>query len=193
MKGIGIVQASSQTNYLPIEHMHMPQIDAIETLTPHIRLLVGKTLFSNLYDIKTKIRTRFINAMPTVICRGKLKSISCEDSGARFQYEYEFASKSVTKTIRLWSREKTAKIEIIEPIIKARNMQAEQLNGKLILRSEEHECTFRVLTTNVTLVHGQHIEKYWSPFPYLYAYPVKLLVNDIKNYPIVIKYNIAVE
>lgn len=192
-RNFGVVQASSQAKYSPVEPMHMPKIDEIETLTPHIRVLKDGDIFANLYDLNVHIKTKESGETCTVLCEGKLLNERFNDSGLKFQYEYKFDSKSVAKTVILWGREKHANIEIVEPIIRAKNMQIESLDNKVILRSEQNECKFTLLTNNVELVHGQHVEKYWSPFPHLYAYPIKLLVNEIKNYPIVVKYNIELK
>nr|QNO41821.1 hypothetical protein MENKDEFM_00003 [Methanosarcinales archaeon ANME-2c ERB4]QNO42777.1 hypothetical protein MMHKAGOI_00003 [Methanosarcinales archaeon ANME-2c ERB4] len=192
-KNFGVVQASSQTKYLSVEPMHMPDIGEIETLTPHIRVLKGSAIFTNLYDLNVHIKTKESKETPIVFCEGKLKDEKGNNSGIKFQYKYEFGAKSVTKMVTLWAKGKNTKIEIIEPIIQAKNMRLLPLNNGIILRTGQNECKITPLTTNVELIHGQDKEKYWSPFPYLYAYPIKLLVNEIKNYPIVVKYNIELK
>jgi len=192
-KNWGIVQASSQTKYSPVEPMHMPDIHEIETLTPHIRLVKNGVIFTNLYDSSVHIETEKKQETCSVLGNGKLKDEESNESGVKFQYKYEFSSKSVTKTVSLWGKEKNAKIEIIEPIVRAKNMRVEPLNNGVILRSGQNECKFTLLTANVELVHGRHVKKYWSPLPHLYAYPIKLLVTEVRNYPIVVKYNIELK
>ena len=189
----GIVQASSQTKYSPVEPIHMPDIGEIETLTPHIRLFKGNDTFTNLYDLNVRIKTENGTETYNVICEGKLKNERFNNSGIKFQYKYEFDLKSVTKTVSLWGGKKHAKIEIIEPIIRAKNTKIKSIDNGLILRNGQNECRFTLMTTDVELVHGHHMEKYWSPFPHLYAYPIKLLVKNTKNHPIVIKYNIELK
>lgn len=189
----GVVQASSQTKYSPVEPMHMPNISEIETLTPHIRMLKDGVIYTNLYDLNVRIKTENREGTYNVICEGKLKDEEFNDSNLKFQYKYEFGSKSVAKSVSLWGMTKQAEIEIIEPIIRAKNTRIEPLDNGVILRSEQNECKFTLLTTGVELVHGQHMEKYWSPFPYLYAYPIKLLVKEIENYPMLVKYSIELK
>ena len=153
-------------------------------------MLKDDNIFTNLYDLNVHIKTKENGGTCVVFCKGKLIDEKSNDSGIEFQYVYEFDSKSLGKTIILWTKERHAKIEIVEPVIRTKNMRVESIDNSVILRKKQNECIFSVLTDNVQLTHGQHIEKYWSPFPYLYAYPIKLLVNETKNYPVVVKYNI---
>jgi hypothetical protein len=70
-------------------------------------------------------------------------------------------------------------------------MQIESLADGVVLRGESRVCEFRLLTSGVQLIHGQDVERYWSLFPHLYAYPIKLVVADLTILPVVVRYRVG--
>lgn len=191
VQGCGAVQVSSQTRYTAVEPMHMPAIEGTETLTPHVRVLVGNRVYTNLHDFAARISVKQQGNPCRVTCSGKLKDEGFKECGIRFRYDYEFDLRSVTKTLTLQGRGQQARVEIIEPIIWDRDMQIESLENGLVLRSASRVCEFRLLTSGAQLVHGQDAGRYWSLFPHLYAYPIKLVISDLAILPVVVRYRVG--
>jgi hypothetical protein len=187
-RDFGIVQTASQAHYRPVEALHMPNVSDIDTLTPHVRAQRNGTVFTSLYDNSVKVIVEDNGDGPGVTCVGQLLDLAGRRSGIHFRYHYRFSGRAVTKAVSLWGETQHTQAEIVEPIIRQLDMRVEVIADSLQLLSGQKTCEFRLLSGNARLDHGKDPDRYWSPLPDLYAYPIKLVLDELGGAPIIVSY-----
>jgi hypothetical protein len=190
-RDFGAVQVGTQPDYWPVEPMHMPEAQGLETLTPHVRLRQGDSVFSNLYEDSVSIELLPDGDDWQVVCRGRLKNRNRQACGVSYRLDYRFADRSVHKAVTLHGVAAAAQVEVVEPIVRPCSLRVRTEAKRIVLSHARGSCALRVLSDNVQLLHGQEAERYRSPLPALAAYPIHLMAAAQAGAPLSITYQLT--
>lgn len=179
LKDHGFLQASSQTEYSRPEPMHFPEVGQIKSLTPRIEFADPNGYFTNLFEYDAILDTRIFGGNRfEVTTLGELKDKKWLHGGVGYKMSYVFSDYSLKKSITLYYRDAKPVITIVEPFIHYDGMTFEKVDSKTVsIRSKNAKVKFSILSGEVDLLVGREMEKYWSPYPALRAFPIELVVK----------------
>lgn len=179
LEGHGLLQASSQTEYHRWEPMSFPVVDGeVRPLTPRIEFTSGGNYFTNLFEFDGRLHTEMPRAGEFVVSTyGELKDRRWFHGGVSYRLTHTLRAASVAKEVTLFYRGATPEIRLVEPIVWPEGMTFTQTDARTIeMRSGTRRIRFQVTGGNATLISGRDVEKYWSPYPALRAWPIELVV-----------------
>ncbi len=84
---------------------------------------------------------------------------------------------NIIKNIELRYHDYSDTVFIVEPIIHYPNMEFQKLGTKTVnISSQNKSFQFKILQGDFELILGEEKENYWSPYPALRAYPIKIII-----------------
>lgn len=180
VEGHGYLQAGSQTEYHRWEPMSFPEAEGIKCLTPRIELTTVNGYFTNLYEFDGMIKVNNKSKNEFVVTTiGELKDKKWYPVGIGYTLSHIFTNNAVEKTITLRYHDLFDIVKIVEPIINYPGMQFKLVDIKTVeIKSNDRKFTFELIDGDAKLVIGKDVDKYWSPYPSLRAYPIELIVNS---------------
>ena len=182
LKEYGFLQASSQTEYHRWEPMSFPEAHDIKCLTPRIEFVDSRGYFTNLYEFDAPSDSQQFEDSIRINIYGELKNRVRQEGGIGYSYGYTFRNRSVEKRVKLRFHDALEKVVIIEPIILNPGTSVERIDeGRVMITSGTLRIMFRLIDGNATLSIGEDKEKYWSPYPALKGYPLKLTITPGKE------------
>ncbi|MBK8946335.1 MAG: hypothetical protein IPM32_13850 [Ignavibacteriae bacterium] len=183
IEGHGYLQAGSQTEYHRWEPMHFPEAENVKALTPRIELKTKDGYFTNLYEFDSRIVSEKIaDNNFKVTTYGELKNNKWEAVGIAYKLSHTFKNNTITKNIELRYHDYSDTVFVVEPIIQYPNVEFEKLDSKNVdISSQNKSFQFKILQGDFELILGEEKENYWSPYPALRAYPIKIVIPPNEN------------
>ncbi len=177
LKDYGFLQASSQTEYHRWEPMSFPEAHDLKSLTPRIEFVDSRGYFTNLYEFDATSGFMQFEDSIQINIYGELKDRYQREGGIGYSYGYTFRNRSVEKRVKLRFHDAVEQVVIIEPIILNPGTSVVKVNDHTVMiTSGTLRILFRLIEGNAMLSIGEEREKYWSPYPALKGYPLKLTI-----------------
>ena len=117
IEGMGLVQASSQTEYHRWEPMSFPEMGEITPLTPRIEIVREGCLYTNLFEFDARVSARQTDGKTVCSVSGSLKDREQKSSGVSYSLDYIFEEEALTKIYTLWQHSCTEPVQIVEPVV----------------------------------------------------------------------------
>lgn len=183
LKDQGFLQASSPTVYTRPEPMSFPEAPGVASLTPRIEYTDTAGYFTNLFEFDSHMSSEVKPGNQyAVSVTGELKDKLWLTGGVGYRMDYLFADDFFEKTVRLTYHDAWPVINIIEPFIDFKGMKFEQTDERtVIITSAKRTLEFKIVAGNAKLTAGINVDKYWSPYPALKAFPIVLEVQPAKE------------
>ncbi len=196
VQDFGLLQTSSQVQYVRGEEIHMPVIeDSIISLTPRIEFRSENGYFTNLYDRQARMTIGRDEGVTAVIATaGELCNEQHLPGGVAYDLTHIIAGNFVEKKVRLRYHDRHPQIRIVEPFVQAPGLRFEQVGARTVrIRGGKREFLFELIEGQATLESGREAGRYWYPFPAIKCYPVVLHIEPPQeDFIREIKYRISV-
>lgn len=178
VEGIGLFQASSQTEYHRWEPMHFPPAEGVRPLTPRIEFTRGPHYFTNLFEFDGRLRAESPHpGRFAVSTYGQLKDRRWHYGGVSYRLTHVLEDESLTKEITLHYRGAAPEVRLVEPIIRHDGTTFRQTDRLTIeIRTARRLVRLRLAPGPASLAVGPDADKHWSPYPALQATPLVITV-----------------
>jgi len=178
VKDHGLLQTSSQTQYVRGEPMHMPVLENIICLTPRIEFTNEQGYFTNLYECDGRISVASDDdAVATISTSGALSNEHYLQGGVSYIWTHKIFDDAIEKMVQLRYHDRYPEISIVETIVHEPDMIFEQVDNKTVLiKGGKREFRFEILQGDVEIEMGKDEANFWYPFPSLKCYPIVLKV-----------------
>jgi hypothetical protein len=178
VEGVGLFQASSQTEYHRWEPMHFPPADGVRPLTPRIEYTRGAHYFTNLFEFDGRLRTDSPHPGRHVVSTyGQLKDRRWHYGGVSYRLTHVFEDDRLTKEVTLHYRGAEPEIRIVEPIIRHPGTTFRQTEPRTIeIRSGSRLVRLQLEPGPASVAPGSEADRHWSPYPALQATPLVITV-----------------
>jgi len=192
-EGYGLVQASSQTEYIRWEPLNFPEAADVRPLTPRLEYSIDSLYYTNLFDFDATISVRELKHCIEVRTTGSLKDRDGFWGGVMYAMEYIWDGKSMTKSCTIIHQTNDTPVYLIEPLLWDEGTTMEQ-TGQREIRLERNGVAISIKSKDHNLsLDMKQIPYYTQPYPSVRAVPliVKSSPSDMGRDTVTLIYSLS--
>jgi len=169
----GLVQASSQTEYIRWEPLNFPELEDVLPLTPRIECQRGDTLYTNLFEYDAVFDISEDEGVTVCTVSGYLKDREQTPCDISYTICYTFDGKTLTKMYKV----RGGTVSVIEPVLYYEDMTLDSPDGHTIILGNGSSAIR--LVSNQALLTPDYLsaERYRQVYPALTAIPLVMTIN----------------
>jgi len=186
----GFLQSSSSSSYKRIEPIHMPSEKDLLPLTARIEFTKDTAYYSNIFEALAAMSVLKEPGNIKVVTAGNMQTIKGVRSNVSYSLTNRFYDSWLTKEITVGGESQNYRI--VEPIVKDPGTTFHLENDStVIIKTVSSNAEWKLKIISSTLPYkitlGTDVNKYWSPFPGVEAYPVIISFSTVSDAPQTIK------
>jgi hypothetical protein len=190
----GFLQASSVTDYLRLEAIHLPVVEpAPAPLTPRVEVMIDGRRYTNLFDEGVRLTVASREDHVEVVATGELRDIEGRTAGVGFGLTQRFYDDRIVKEYRLHAT-RTVTVSVIEPVVNEPSRRIEEAAPGVFRLGGATGGTWRISARADqphVVTSGENAANYWHPFPAVRAHPLVLTALVTADTPLRVVWEIS--